>query len=43
MGLFSKCTESVNISIENITLSRMASLRYVPVTKCYVTCGHTIL
>ena len=30
------------ISIENITLSRTASWRYAPVTKCYVTCGHTI-
>ena len=30
------------ISIKNITLSRMASWRYAPVTKCYVTCGHTI-
>ena len=25
------------ISIENITLSRTASWRYAPVTKCYVT------
>ena len=31
------------ISTENITLSRTASWRYAPVTKCYVTCGHTIL
>ena len=30
------------ISVENITLSRTASWRYAPVTKCYVTCGHTI-
>ena len=30
------------ISIENITLSRTASWRYAPVTKFYVTCGHTI-
>ena len=27
---------------ENITLSRTASWRYAPVTKCYVTCGHMI-
>ena len=29
------------ISIENVTLSQTASCRYVPVTKCYETCGHT--
>ena len=31
-----------NNSIENITLSRTVSWRCAPVTKCYVTCGHTI-
>ena len=30
------------ISIENITLSPMASWHFAPVTKCYVTCDHTI-
>ena len=30
------------ISKENIKLSRTASWCYVPVTKCYVTCGLTI-
>ena len=30
------------ISIENIKLSRTASWRFAPVTKCYVTCGHTV-
>ena len=30
------------VSVENMTLSRTASLRYAPVTKFYVTCGLTI-
>ena len=30
------------ISIENITLSQTASWHYAPVTKGYVTCGHTV-
>ena len=30
------------ILTENITLSWMASWRYAPVTKCYVTCGQKI-
>ena len=30
------------IWLENIMLSWLASWHYTPVTKCYVTCGHTI-